>query len=173
MPVPQPAADGAVVVHGEDAETLGDAARAAVGLLADARDTGGAVSAVRVTLGDGADGAQPHRHGRSAELFFVLGGRAQMLAGDAVVLAGRGDLVVVPHGLSHAFGAVAGSGADLLVVLVPGIDRFDYFRLLERGALGEATSEQLTAAQERFDTWFLESTAWTRARARPGTEPPR
>ncbi len=130
MSVSQPAADGAVVVHGEDAETLGDAARAAVGLLADARDTGGAVSAVRVTLAGGADGARPHRHGRSAELFFVLGGRAQMLVGDAVVLA------------------------------------------LERVALGEATGEQLTAAQERFDTWFLESTAWTRARARPGTKPP-
>jgi mannose-6-phosphate isomerase-like protein (cupin superfamily) len=49
-----------------------------VRLLADGGATGGALSTQRVTLEQGADGARPHRHDRSAELFYILEGAAQL-----------------------------------------------------------------------------------------------
>jgi mannose-6-phosphate isomerase-like protein (cupin superfamily) len=75
-----------------------------VRLLADSSATGGALSAQRVFLGRGAEGANPHRHTRSSELFCVLDGSAQILAGTEVVTMQQGDLAVVPH-MPHAFAA--------------------------------------------------------------------
>jgi mannose-6-phosphate isomerase-like protein (cupin superfamily) len=169
MTTPVPSADDAVVVRGAEVETLGHPALVTVGLLADAADTNGALSVVRVTLADGVDGATPHHHAHSAELFFMLSGQAQVLVGDHVLDAREGDLVVVPDHLPHAFGAAAGLPADLLIVLTPGIDRFEYFRILERVALGKVAADELTHAQERFDTWFLDSAVWDRERNRGTT----
>jgi quercetin dioxygenase-like cupin family protein len=165
MTTPQPGADGAVVVRGSDAETLGHPALATIRLIVDGTDTDHALSVVRVTLADGIDGAKPHHHTSSAELFYMLNGHAQVLAGDRVVDAHQGDLVVVPHHMPHAFGAYPGQPADLLIVLAPGIDRFEYFRILEQVTLGKMPADTLTAAQERFDTWFLDSGIWDRARS--------
>lgn len=53
-----------------------------------------------------------------------------------------------------------GHPADLLIVIAPGIDRFEYFRMLERVALGTLPRHSLLREQERFDTWFLSSPAW-------------
>jgi quercetin dioxygenase-like cupin family protein len=165
MTTPQPSADDAVVVRGRDAETLGHPAFVTIGLLAEGSDTGGALSVVRVTLADGVDGAKPHHHADSAELFYMLAGHADVLVGDRVLHAQQGDLVVVPRHIPHAFGASPGQPADLLVVLAPGIDRFEYFRILEQIALGKVAADRLTAAQERFDTWFLDSDVWDHARS--------
>jgi quercetin dioxygenase-like cupin family protein len=158
-----PRFDGAVVVKAADAEMLGWAP-VSVRLLADSVDTGGAVSVIRTTIGEGADGARPHTHSKSAELFYILDGQAQVLTGDQVVTAGQGDLVVVPPNMAHAFAAAPGHVADLLIVIAPGVERFDYFRLLERLNNGEATVDDLLASQERFDNHFLESQAWQAVR---------
>jgi mannose-6-phosphate isomerase-like protein (cupin superfamily) len=92
-PTPGPA----VVVRADDVETL---ANRSVGLhlLADSSATGHALSSLRVELHGGADGAVPHRHDRSSELFYVLDGTAQLLAGQDVITAVRGELIVVPPG---------------------------------------------------------------------------
>jgi mannose-6-phosphate isomerase-like protein (cupin superfamily) len=161
----------AVVARRGDVEMLGHPAIATLALLADGTHTAGAVSVVRVTLGQGVDGAKPHHHARSAELFFLISGRADVLVGDQVLPAAEGDLVVIPHHLPHAFGASAGESADLLIVLTPGIDRFDYFRTLEQVTLGNVPADALTAAQQRFDTWFLTSTEWDHARTSSGGAP--
>ncbi|MDQ6696170.1 MAG: cupin domain-containing protein [Actinomycetota bacterium] len=165
MTTPIPTADDAVVVRSADAETLGHPAFLTVRLLTDATATEHALSAVRVTLAEGVDGATPHHHTGSAELFYVLDGELQVLLGDQVVTAGQGDLVVVPHHLAHAFGAAPGHTADLLIVIAPGIDRFEYFRTLERIAYGTESPDALHEQQERYDNWFLESPAWQTARA--------
>ena len=91
-----------VLVRAADAEHL-----ASIGhvLLADSSRTGGALSSHRVELARGADGAVPHRHDMSSELFFILDGALDVLIGDGVVTARTGDLLVVPPGLAHAFGA--------------------------------------------------------------------
>src|SRR5436853_1516247 len=94
-----------VIVRGNEAETTGRGFPATVRLLADSSATGGVLSTVRVTLGEGADGARPHHHARSSELFYVLGGAVQILSDDRVLTAHEGDLIVVPPGQAHAFAA--------------------------------------------------------------------
>ncbi|MFJ9566737.1 cupin domain-containing protein [Streptomyces fuscichromogenes] len=154
-----PEFDESVIVREADAEVVGGDP-VGVRLLADSSATGGALSTVRVTLGEGADGAVPHLHRNSAELFYLLDGAADVLCGDDVVTAGRGDLVVVPPGRPHAFAAVPGGTADILIVITPGVERFEYFRHLQRLRLGEATLESLLEVQELYDNHYLRSEAW-------------
>jgi quercetin dioxygenase-like cupin family protein len=153
----------AVVVRGAQAEVVGSPA-AKVKLLADSSATGGALSTVRVTLEKGVDGAQPHRHDKSAEMFYVLGGVVQVLSGSEIVRAEPGDVIVVPPRLPHAFSAERGSSADILIVITPGVDRFEYFRKLTRIARGEEPPESLRDVQELYDTYFLNSREWEAAR---------
>lgn len=163
MSLIHPGAGDAVVVRGVDAEILGRPSTR-IQLLVDGSDTHGAVTAQRAMLATGADGALPHHHTKASEMFYVLDGEAQVLTGDRVVTATKGDLVVVPPMVAHAFAAVPGSEADLLIVFTPGIDRFGYFRLLDRVGKGEATFDDVLAAQERYDNHFLDSPAWQTAR---------
>ncbi|MEU5255044.1 cupin domain-containing protein [Streptomyces longwoodensis] len=161
-----PRFDETVLVRDAGAEVVGGDP-VAVRLLADSSATGGALSTVRVTLAEGADGAKPHVHHRSAEMFYVLDGTAEVLSGDDVVTAGRGDLIVVPPDRPHAFAAAPGAPLDLLVVITPGVERFAYFRHLQRIRLGELTPESLLEVQELHDNHFLSSPAWD-TRHRPG-----
>lgn len=158
-----PTFEDAVLVREADAEILGMAPVTAR-LLADSDATGGALSVMRTALGEGANGALPHTHTKSAELFYVLDGEVQILTGEQVVSANRGDTAVVPPNMAHAFAAAPGHAAELLIVLAPGIERFGYFRLLERLARGDATVDDLLASQELYDNHFLESPAWRAAR---------
>ncbi|MEV5957973.1 cupin domain-containing protein [Streptomyces sp. NPDC051987] len=158
-----PKFDESVIVREAGAEVVGGDP-VGVRLLADSSATGGALSTVRVTLGEGADGAVPHLHRNSAELFYLLDGAAELLSGDDVVTAERGDLVVVPPGKPHAFAAVPGATADILIVITPGVERFEYFRHLQRLRLGEVTPESLLEVQEVYDNHFLRSPAWEKRR---------
>lgn len=83
---------------------------------------------------------------------------------DSVTTA-AGDLLVVPPGLAHAFGAHRGSAAEALIVITPGVERFEYFRHVVRMRAGTEPREILLARQDRFDTHFVESPAWPAARA--------
>jgi mannose-6-phosphate isomerase-like protein (cupin superfamily) len=159
-------ASGIVVVRAADAETLAGPT-IQIRLLADSSATGGALSTQRVTMAEGADGATPHLHRMSSELFYVLSGSADVLTGDRVITANEGDLVVVPPDTPHAFAATPGQSADLLIVLTPGVERFEYFRHLGRIATGAATAESLLELQDRYDTQFLVSPPWRAARAKP------
>lgn len=159
-----PGVTGSVVVRHAEAELIGQAPTT-IRLLADASSTGGALSTQRVTLTNGADGAKPHHHANSAELFYLLDGTAQLLSGDQVVIAERGDLVVVSPGLAHAFAAAPRHDADILIVITPGVERFEYFRHLERVAYGKVPPESLLGVQELYDTYFRTSLTWDQARA--------
>ncbi|MDL4813585.1 cupin domain-containing protein [Actinomadura opuntiae] len=163
MSLAVPGFTDSVIVRSADAEVVGRAPTT-VRLLADAGSTGGALSTQRVTLADGADGARPHHHAGSAELFYMLAGTAQLLSGEQVVTAERGDLVIVPPGLAHAFAAAPGHDADILIVITPGVERFEYFRHLERIAYGKQPPESLLDVQELYDTYFRKSPAWETAR---------
>jgi len=153
-----------VLVRGAQAEVVGRAPTH-VQLLADSSATGGALSTIRVTLGKDADGARPHHHKGSAEMFYVLDGGVQLLSGTEIVTAERGDLVVVPPNLPHAFAAAYGKSADLLIVITPGVERFDYFRKLERVAYGKEPPASMLEVQELFDTYFGSSAEWDAVRA--------
>mgnify|MGYP001265019267 CR=1 FL=1 len=165
-----PDASRAVLVREGDAETIREPGRV-IRLLADSSATGSILSAQRITLLDGIDGAQPHHHAQSGELIYVVGGTLQLLISDQVTTAREGDLAFVPPGLPHAFGAAPGADADLLVVMTPGVERFEYYRHLARIVTGETIPETLLAEQERYDNWFGASQAWDRARQRPWRPP--
>jgi quercetin dioxygenase-like cupin family protein len=159
---------GAAVMRAADAEAM-STGQVSARLLLDSSATHEAASVVRVTLAEGADGAVPHRHDKSSELFYVLSGAVQLLAGEEVLTAGEGDLAVVPPGLPHAFAAPPGSGGELLIIITPGMERFEYFRHLGRLVAGQETLESLLAVQERYDTYFLSSEPWQKTRSGPAT----
>jgi quercetin dioxygenase-like cupin family protein len=156
---------GAAVIRAGQAEIL-ENETVSLRLLLDASATRDAASVLRIRLRDGAAGAVPHRHHHSSELFYVLDGSVDLLAGDTVLHAGQGDLVVVPPDLPHAFGAAEGRDGELLIVITPGVERFEYFRHLARIACGELTPESLLQVQDRYDTHFLDNPAWQTQRHR-------
>jgi quercetin dioxygenase-like cupin family protein len=156
------AAPGACVVRGAEAETL-HVGTATLQLLVDASHTGGAVGAHRVRLGAGEVGANPHRHQLTSELFYVLDGAAELMAGEQSVVATAGDLAVVPPGLDHAFAAASGRSAELLVLTTPGIERFAFFRQLAKTVAGEVDLESFLRDQAKYDTYPAGSTTWRRS----------
>ena len=136
-------------------------------MLADSSATGGALSSHRVDLAPGADGSVPHRHNTFTETFYVLDGVLDVLAGQEVLTARAGDLVVVPPGVVHAYAAHHGSGAAAPVVATPGVvERFEYFHHLVRRRAGLEPAEVLLASQDRFDTHFTDRAAWQKARGK-------
>jgi quercetin dioxygenase-like cupin family protein len=158
-----PSFNEALVVRDADVEVLG-LAPLSTRLLADSDATGGVLNIMRTTMGAGIEGARPHTHHQAAELFYLLDGQLQLLAGDQVITASKGDLVMVPPDMAHAFATPPGQAADFLIVQAPGLPRFGYFRLVERLRRGEATLEELLVSQELYDNHFLDSPAWRVAR---------
>ncbi|GGZ97791.1 cupin domain-containing protein [Streptomyces echinoruber] len=153
-----------VLVRGSEAEALTHATGAAY-LLTDAERTAGALGCHRVELAPGSDGSAPHYHAKSSEMFYVLAGRAQFLNDDRVIEAAQGDLVIVPPHMPHAFAAAPGFPAELLITIAPGVDRFDYFRLLGRIVNGQAAYEELLAVEAEFDSHSVQSEVWAKVRA--------
>ncbi|MFF0612970.1 cupin domain-containing protein [Nocardia tengchongensis] len=150
----------AAIRRPEDSEILGTPGASSVRLLIDSNETGGSVSTVEVTLGVGADGATPHYHTLSDELFFVADGELQVMAGDEIVTVGAGGALVVPKFMPHAFGAAPGSPARLLIALMPGVERHGYFRFLEQLGQGKATPADIEAAQADYDNYFIDAPQW-------------
>jgi mannose-6-phosphate isomerase-like protein (cupin superfamily) len=114
-----PPSHDVVVVHEDQAEMVGGGPVTGR-LYADASATGGALSCARIMLAGGASGAALHHHDRCSELFYVVSGAAELLAGDRVLSARQGDLLVVPPGTVHAFAAAPASDADLVILIIPG-----------------------------------------------------
>lgn len=157
-------ANDVVVVRETDAEVVGSPPVTGR-LYADAESTGGALSSQRITLLNGASGARPHHHAGSSELFYLVSGSAELLAGEQVLTAAAGDLIVVPPGTVHAFAAAEHSDADLFIILTPGVERFEYFRHLQRIATGVASIESILDVQDRYDNYLDDSPAWQKALA--------
>jgi mannose-6-phosphate isomerase-like protein (cupin superfamily) len=153
-----------LVRRAPDAEVLEADPTSVITLLADAEDTGGKLTSNLTRFEPGNAGAPPHHHTRGAELFYVLDGSLQMLLCDEVTVFGKGDLVVVPPGVHHAFAPAPGASADALIVFAPGTERFEYYRLLDRLHRGDASVQDLYDTQDRFDNHYVDSPAWEAAR---------
>ncbi|NUP26864.1 MAG: cupin domain-containing protein [Nocardia sp.] len=149
-----------VLVRSADAETVQDGGLSLITLLADARDTGGALTANKATLHKGSPGAPAHFHTAATEMFLVLDGSVRILLGEEIVRLERGDFLTVPPTVPHAFAPAADSDAELLVVFTPGLHRFDYYRLLERVHRGTATVEDIRAGSELYDNHYVDSPVW-------------
>ncbi|MEU9805122.1 cupin domain-containing protein [Mycobacterium sp. NPDC050853] len=154
----------APLVRDGEQEIVSTAAGNKTGLVMDADATGGAVSVLSIYLPKGADGAAPHFHTRSTELFYLVSGRLEILAGDRIEVLEQGDTLLVPRLMPHAFGATADSDASIFTVLSPGVQRFDYFRLLDRIVHNKADISELEAAPEMYDNHFTTSPVWAEGR---------
>ena len=97
-------------------------------------------------------------------MFYILDGRLEVLSGTNVVKAEAGDVIVVPPRLPHAFAADRSSTANVLIIIAPGVERFEYFRTLTRIARGEEPPENLQDVQDLYDNYFLKSPEWKAAR---------
>jgi len=151
---------GGLLVRAGDAEVLDSDPSSVITLLADAGPTGGALTSNRSLLRDGNPGAPPHFHAHADELIFVLDGRLRMLLGEEILVLERGDFLLVPPYMPHAFASAPGHDADILVVFTPGTPRFDYYRLLDRVHRGEASWEDIAATQELYDNHYVQTTLW-------------
>jgi len=157
----------AFLLRAAAAEVLDGDPGGTITLLADAADTGGALTAHRSTFRDGAAGAPPHTHHSASELFLVLDGALRVLLDAEVAVLRAGDLLVVPPGVAHAFEAAPGHDAEVLFVLTPARERAEYYRLLDRVHRGRAGWDEVGASQERFDNHYVDSPAWA---ARDGAD---
>jgi hypothetical protein len=75
-------------------------------------------------------------------------------------------VIVVPPRVAHAFAAERGEKAELLIVIAPGVERFEYFRKLTRIARGEEPPESLQDVQNLYDTYFMKSPEWDAERSK-------
>lgn len=163
--MPSPTANlQAVVARAADSERLVFAGGSTMTLLADGPGTAGTLSVHHTELRDGADGAGPHHHRTTVEVFYVVGGRALLLLGHDLVEITEGDLAVALPGATHAFAASPGHDAELLVAATPGIERFSLFRRFERVIAGRETAGTLFTDQSAYDTYPDVSHTWQQAR---------
>lgn len=87
--------------------------------------SGGALVIIETTNGPNF-GPPLHRH-RETEVFRVLVGRYLFHVDDQLFLAEMGDVVSVPGGVAHAFVNVSDDPAQLLVMMLPGLDVAAFF----------------------------------------------
>ncbi|MFJ6385094.1 cupin domain-containing protein [Kitasatospora sp. NPDC092039] len=153
-----------VLTRCAEAETCADPS-ATMTLLAESAPAQGGFTVYRSTFAAGAAGAPAHFHTRAWELFFVIGGSLRVLVGEEVTVLGAGDFLAVPPHTPHAFAAAPGAEADVLCVFTPGMERFDYLRLLGSVMRGESDPGAIAASAERFDNHYVDSPAWRAALA--------
>lgn len=77
----------------------------------------------------------------------------------------RTRYVVIPAGVRHAFAAAPDTFADVFVTLVPGVERFGYFRLLPEILRGNLPDEEVARVHEQYDVNFVDSLEWDAANA--------
>lgn len=153
-----------ILLRAADAEIVSDAPGSDITLLADSDTTDGGFTTNRATLKDGVFGTPAHFHTRATEFFFVLEGKLQVLVDETLHTLEKGDFLAVPPQVPHAFGPAAGSDADVLVTFTPGMARFDYYRLLDRVARGEADPSEIAASSKQYDNHYVDSPLWRAAR---------
>jgi quercetin dioxygenase-like cupin family protein len=110
------AADGYVLARGE-ARPGRVPLPPAFSVKARATDTGGLFSLLEVTV------AQPvprHTHHVADEAVYVLDGTLRVDVGDTTHPAGKGEFVLLPHGLPHAIGPASTPPPRVVQISSPG-----------------------------------------------------
>ncbi|MFJ3922310.1 cupin domain-containing protein [Streptomyces sp. NPDC090022] len=149
--------ESAHLTRNATAETVSDAPGSLITLLTDQAG----LTCNTATFDEGAAGAPVHFHTRATEFFFVVDGRLDVLVDDEVTTLGKGDFLAVPPGVKHAFAPAAGHTAQVFVGFAPGMERFDYYRLLGRVNAGEATVQDIKDSSPVYDNHYAESAAWS------------
>ena len=99
-------------------------------------------------------------------MIFVLDGAVELLLAEQLHTVRRGDLVVIPAGVTHAFRTGESEGAEILDVTVPGIERFEMFRRAHRVISGLERPAEHPEDDAHFDVYADNSPAWNQAQPR-------
>jgi quercetin dioxygenase-like cupin family protein len=149
-----------IVVQASEAEVL--PGRNPMRLLADADASQGVFSISSGTIAAGADNARPHFHKISWEVFCITDGALEILLDDELVTVEAGGMAAVPPGVVHAFGATPDAPVEAFVFITPGVNRFDYFRVLPKILRGEIPEQELAEMHQTYDVHFVDSPLWDR-----------
>jgi quercetin dioxygenase-like cupin family protein len=74
------------------------------------------LSFIEVEVQPGFNLPPKHIHRGFEELFYILEGDLEFIAGDEVIYASSGDQITIPTGLPHTYGNVSGKSARLLII---------------------------------------------------------
>lgn len=89
-------------------------------------ETEGRYSVSEWWMQPGFAGVGAHSHEDNDEIFYVLDGNAEILAGEEWVQGSKGAFVRIPRGVTHDFRNTSGGEAGLLNFFIPG----DFERLM-------------------------------------------
>jgi mannose-6-phosphate isomerase-like protein (cupin superfamily) len=84
-----------------------------------AAQTGGALGLIEATCPPGG-GPIPHIHHNHDETFYMVSGELEFLQGDRVLMAGAGDVVFIPRGMTHRFHNPGIQPTKMVFVYTPG-----------------------------------------------------
>lgn len=149
----QPAAQQPLVVGpGESRPTgLPDG----VALVATGEETGGSIAFFEAMTPSG-HGPPRHIHHGADELFYVLAGEFQILAGAQVITATPGTFVFIPRGTLHALKSIGSEPGRLVGAFVPAGDEqaFEEFATLltAAGSDPDQMAEAMQAIARKYNS---------------------
>lgn len=156
---------GAALIRAATAEVL-DCPLGRIQLLAEPTTTEQCPHVHRTRLRMGVTATGPHHHLIATELFFVLDGKMQVLLDEELVTAERGDLIVVPPRVVHAYGAAFDSDLEVLVLFTPGLELFGFLRRFITMVNDGRSPQEMGPPPPETDMHSDQSDVWKRARAR-------
>jgi quercetin dioxygenase-like cupin family protein len=117
------------------------------------RDTSNHFGLFEFEMEPEAVGARPHTHQHLTEIFYVIDGEVQLLAGHERVNGTKGTLLLVPPATIHGFSNSGNTRAILLIMFCPADSREKYFEgLAELTKDGRRpTRDELVSLMHRFD----------------------
>jgi quercetin dioxygenase-like cupin family protein len=120
-------------------------------------DTGASTSLIELGIPPHFPGAPPHLHEHMTEGFYILEGTIDVLRDGVWSQARRGDFLLIPPGVVHAYRNSTDQPARFLV-MAPGHDRFfvELIDWMHREPIWPPTDRQaLVAFGRRHDTIYV------------------
>jgi quercetin dioxygenase-like cupin family protein len=95
-----------------------------------------------------------HVHSRIEEIFYVVEGEFQVRAGDRMLRARPGDVILIPPGAPHGYGNPGDSPAKMLVLISPAGVHDHYFEELAEllAKPGPPDIQAIADLRQRYDT---------------------
>jgi quercetin dioxygenase-like cupin family protein len=149
------AAPGVIVLGPGEGRTI--PASDVITLKATGEQTGGSIGFLEATTPPGA-GPPRHIHHGADELFYVLEGQFQFLAGERVASAPPGTFVFIPRGTVHAAKNVGTEPGRLLAAFIPGgvEGSFEAFAQLPPEQGGDPDrAARVRAVAEQYESEFV------------------
>jgi quercetin dioxygenase-like cupin family protein len=131
--------------------TIGEKAKCTFKILGE--ETEGHFGLFEFAMEPGAGGAKPHIHRKLTEIFYVVEGEVELIAGEERTIGKPGSLLLVPPGQVHGFSNSATMHSTLLILFCPADRREGYFEgLAELTKDGRHPSrEELLELMHRYD----------------------